>query len=292
MASQRAWDSTIRGILERLNRDEGVGAPAVIDLTAGGLEGATVDRLGAAPFVLVTGLTEASSHPLWLRLLASVDHVLLDWYAKGPAGHALFMRADRSPKVHATISGAVESIHGYLDEGQEQFLFEKVRSLPEDAVILEIGSYHGRSTSALAFACIGTRRRVYCVDLWGSADLSRHPGFFNQFKNNLSSRRLWPYVVPLHGPSAQVLGRWGDLQTQRVVRGYGPLFLNAGIGEIDMTKSGAIKRRLGQGGTGDNQPGQGRRDRYGSRRSGPWVSGPEGYDDPFADVSEHVFLFV
>jgi hypothetical protein len=49
---------------------------------------------------------------------------------------------------------------------------------------------------------------VYCIDLWGSADLSRQSGFFNQFRNNLTSRRLWPYVVPLHGPSAQVLGRW------------------------------------------------------------------------------------
>ena len=211
MASHRAWDSTIRGILERLSRDEGVDAPVVIDLAAGGLERATVGQFGASPFVLLTGLTDASNHPLWLQLLTSVDHALLDWQTKGPTGHALFMRADRPPKAYATVAGAVESIHGYLDEGQEQFLFEKVRSLPEAAVILEIGSFHGRSTAALAFGCIGTRRKVYCVDLWGSADLSRHPGFFNQFKNNLSGRRLWPYVVPLHGPSAQVLGRWGDL---------------------------------------------------------------------------------
>jgi predicted O-methyltransferase YrrM len=232
MAWEDACNSTIQGIFQRLTRDENVGAPTsladfnsqagggapvVVDLAAEGLEGASIDGLRAAPFVLVLGLSEVSHRPLWLQLLRSAEYVLLDRTSRRPTGHALFMRADRPPHAYATVAGAVESIHGYLDPGQEQFLFEKAKSLPDDAVIIEIGSYHGRSTAALAFACVGTRRKVYCLDLWGSADLSRHSGFFNQFKNNLSSRRLWPYIVPLHGPSAQVLGRWEQLTGRKRV---------------------------------------------------------------------------
>jgi predicted O-methyltransferase YrrM len=212
-------------IFERLAREEGLrsiswvrddasradaNALVVADVAASGAE-ILANRLPKAPFVLLTAVAEGSDHPTFLTLLRHPDWVLLQRPGREAGNCALFMSCDHAPRSYSTIAPVVESIHGYLDPGQERFLFEKAKSLPDDGVILEIGSYHGRSTSALAFGCVGSGRKVYCVDLWGSSDLRRHSGFFNQFRNNLSRLRLSRHVVPLHGPSAQVLGQWDQL---------------------------------------------------------------------------------
>ncbi|MDD2338162.1 MAG: hypothetical protein PHD01_16510, partial [Geobacteraceae bacterium] len=63
-------------------------------------------------------------------------------------------------------STIVEAIEGFMVPGQEEFLFNKIQSLPEDAVILEIGSFKGRSTVAMGYACMGTRRKIYSIDTW------------------------------------------------------------------------------------------------------------------------------
>ena len=58
----------------------------------------------------------------------------------------------------------IDSVNGHLVSGQEKYLFEKVKSLPENANILEIGCNHGRSTSSMAFGCIGTKKTIFSID--------------------------------------------------------------------------------------------------------------------------------
>jgi predicted O-methyltransferase YrrM len=116
------------------------------------------------------------------------------------------------------IRARVEAVEGFMVPGQERYLFEKVRSLPDDAVILEIGSYKGRSTVAMGYACVGTRRRIYCVDTWDGNDKDfPERNFFQIWEGNVNANALREYVVPLKGLSHDVLRRWQELADGRPV---------------------------------------------------------------------------
>jgi predicted O-methyltransferase YrrM len=52
----------------------------------------------------------------------------------------------------ADALAAVEGIGGWLTEDQARLLYERAAALPDGARIVEIGSYHGRSTIILALA--------------------------------------------------------------------------------------------------------------------------------------------
>jgi predicted O-methyltransferase YrrM len=82
---------------------------------------------------------------------------------------------------------AVEGIAGWLTDEQARLLYERAAALPAGARIIEIGSYHGRSTIVLARAApeaeiiaidpfaaetIATRERVREADV-GATDLER-----------------------------------------------------------------------------------------------------------------------
>lgn len=117
-----------------------------------------------------------------------------------------------APSSYAEIAAAVESVEGWLVPGQEQYLFEKVRSLPQDATIVEIGSFRGRSTVAMAFACVGTQRKIYCIDTWDGNDSDfADRDFFQIWQDNVQRHGLLNYVVPLRGYSGPVLSEWQAL---------------------------------------------------------------------------------
>lgn len=126
---------------------------------------------------------------------------------------AINLILDTTQKIESyeQIKDTVETIDGYMVPGQEEFLFNKVNSLPDDAIILEVGSYKGRSTAAMAFACTGTNRRIYCVDLWNFNDRLRDINIFEIWQENLSNRNLLPYVQPFQGNSAEILSCWSEL---------------------------------------------------------------------------------
>ncbi|OKH55464.1 glycosyl transferase family 1 [Calothrix sp. HK-06] len=110
------------------------------------------------------------------------------------------------------IKSAVESVEGFMIPGQEEYLFNKVKSLPEDAVIVEIGSFKGRSTVAMSYACVGTKRKIYCIDTWdgNDSDFSER-NFFEIWQENIQKNNLEEYVVPIPGYSHDVLKRWHEL---------------------------------------------------------------------------------
>lgn len=120
---------------------------------------------------------------------------------------SILLELSRRPYDYASIARAVESIEGYLEPGQEAFLFNTVRSLPENAAILEIGGYYGRSTAAMAFACVGTKRHVYTIDTFYGNDgpMGRCDSFLDVWRANLSRLDLEGYATPLQGLSSQQL---------------------------------------------------------------------------------------
>jgi len=109
------------------------------------------------------------------------------------------------------IAGSVDQVEGFLVPGQERYLFEKVKALPDGAIILEIGSYLGRSTSALAFACVGTNKRVFCIDTysWNTAFVTGSGNWRRVWEQHLAQFGLLDYVTCLHGPSNLKLAEWG-----------------------------------------------------------------------------------
>lgn len=103
----------------------------------------------------------------------------------------------------------IDSVPGYLENGQEKWLFETAFALASPANIVEVGSFKGRSTCSLAFGCRGTDKRVFAVDSFNGNDTDFSArGFFNEFTTNLKRCGLSPYVEPMIGISHEIARAW------------------------------------------------------------------------------------
>ncbi len=108
---------------------------------------------------------------------------------------------------YKTYHSAVETVHGFMVPGQERYLHEKVRSLPRNASIMEIGSCQGRSTTAMGFACLGTERRILCLDTFeGNEGIMRNvASFYHKWRGNLKRWGLERYASARMGYSHPLL---------------------------------------------------------------------------------------
>jgi hypothetical protein len=111
------------------------------------------------------------------------------------------------------IREKVEAIKGYMMEGQEEALFLLAKSLPDHAVIVEIGSFQGRSAVSMGYAIRGTKKRIYAIDTFqgnvGDFQVSKKGQYVEGFLGNVSRNDLWPWIFPLRGLSHEVGRRWG-----------------------------------------------------------------------------------
>ncbi len=107
---------------------------------------------------------------------------------------------------------AVDRTPGYMAPGQEKFLHNKVRSLPPNASILEIGSFQGRSTVAMAYACVGTKRQIHCVDTFcgNPGIMGTTAWFMHIFRGNLRRWGLDTYINIHQGYSHPVVRAMPD----------------------------------------------------------------------------------
>jgi predicted O-methyltransferase YrrM len=99
----------------------------------------------------------------------------------------------------------INSVEGLLLDGEEEFLFGWAAQMPEDGVIVEIGSYLGRSSACLGLPCLGTKRKVYCIDPWGTES------WFTSWKDSISRLGLSDNVIPLRGYAGDILQNWKSL---------------------------------------------------------------------------------
>jgi len=110
------------------------------------------------------------------------------------------------------ISVSIESVESALVPGQEKYLFNKIKSLPDNAKILEIGSYCGRSTVSMAYACAGTKKRIISIDTFmGNVEGgTRKKGntFYDVWYLNLKRLNLNKYVTSFCGYSHKNLKHW------------------------------------------------------------------------------------
>lgn len=69
--------------------------------------------------------------------------------------------------------GSVRGVDGWMTDAQLRRLWDAAAAAPDDATIVEIGSFHGRSAIVLALAA-GDRARIWAIDPHAGSD--RGPG--------------------------------------------------------------------------------------------------------------------
>lgn len=104
---------------------------------------------------------------------------------------------DRSFK---SIYEVVDRVPGWLISPVEEYcLYRLARRLEPESIILEIGSWKGRSTCCLGLGCAEKRCVIYAIDVF------LH---LQEFKRNIESCNLQDMVVPVQGKSDDIAIRW------------------------------------------------------------------------------------
>jgi predicted O-methyltransferase YrrM len=102
----------------------------------------------------------------------------------------------------------LDSIEGWLTAAEAKWLFDAARSLPTGAIIVEIGSFKGRSTCCLAAGCRGNGKRIFAVDTFdGGSDLPR-ANSFPDFSENVERCGFSSCIEPVIGLSTEVAKTW------------------------------------------------------------------------------------
>jgi len=179
---------------------------------------AEFNEIYGARLILLDDINSIKNYDNYKRLIKDPNYSLVAENRRLRNGYAAFKKMIIPPNSYASIKSAVESVEGLLCPGQEEFLFNKVKSLPEDAVIVEIGSGKGRSTVAMGYACMGTNRKIYCIDTWQGHNFdSSECGFFDTWQKNIQKNGLNQYVTPLRGYSNETLARWDELTREKKI---------------------------------------------------------------------------
>ncbi|MEG3838990.1 class I SAM-dependent methyltransferase [Microcoleus sp. herbarium14] len=173
---------------------------------------AELEEVYGAKYIILDDINTFKNFYNFQRMYQDRDYNLINVSNSVRNGFAIFKKKAVQPVSYTTIQSAVEAIEGFMVPGQEEYLFNKVKSLSNDAVIVEIGSYKGRSTVAMSYACTGTNRKIYCIDTWdgNETDFSDR-NFFKMWQENVEKNGLSQYVVPLRGYSHQILSQWEEL---------------------------------------------------------------------------------
>lgn len=125
------------------------------------------------------------------------------------SGRWFYRHVSPTERRFAKMYPHIDLIEGLLVPGQERWLFDMARRLPDGAIVVEIGSYKGRSTCCLAFACVGTKKHVYAIDTFEGNHVDFFErGFFSEFKSNIERCGLDEYITPLIAKSTEVAGAW------------------------------------------------------------------------------------
>lgn len=104
---------------------------------------------------------------------------------------------------------------GWLSAEEANTLYGLVKAIGKSGIIvIEVGSWKGRSTAAIGAAVDELDGILYCVDHWlgttGSPEVNEARGtdIFNQFKKNMYDVGLWSRVKPMvmsSGEAARII---------------------------------------------------------------------------------------
>lgn len=97
--------------------------------------------------------------------------------------------------------------------GQDAALYDLAAKVPEGGVIVEIGSFKGKSTACLAAGCLGTTKTIYAIDPFTRQPTDEYnDSIWNysieDLQNNLQPFAMINYVVPVQGFSQEIGIGW------------------------------------------------------------------------------------
>jgi len=109
----------------------------------------------------------------------------------------------------------IENIPGWMSEPDMRFLYNTAKTAKPRGVIVEIGSFKGRSTISLALGSMeGNKQFVYAIDKFAEFTTEQHktlyPNFFDDFKRNVTNAGVKDIVKPIQMTSAEASMSWSD----------------------------------------------------------------------------------
>lgn len=104
----------------------------------------------------------------------------------------------------------INKVPGFLKSPQqERWFFRAAKKAPAKAVIVEIGSFKGRSTVSFGFGCLGSQKHIYAIDLFEGDGKDYGQGEFQKmFQANVDQCGLTEYVTPIKKHSLEVAKTW------------------------------------------------------------------------------------
>jgi predicted O-methyltransferase YrrM len=104
----------------------------------------------------------------------------------------------------------INTVEGFLKSPkQERWFFRTSKTAVENAVIVEIGSFKGRSTVSFGYGCFGTQKHIYAIDLFEGDGKDYGQGEFQKiFQSNVDRCGLTKYVTPIKKHSLEVAKTW------------------------------------------------------------------------------------
>jgi len=126
------------------------------------------------------------------------------------AGKKLSRQLDPLEKEFESVYPMIDKVPGFLKSPQqERWFFRAAKKAPANAVIVEIGSFKGRSTVSFGFGCKGTQKHIYAIDLFEGDGKDYGQGEFQKvFQANVERCGLTEYVTPIKKHSLEVAKDW------------------------------------------------------------------------------------
>ena len=107
----------------------------------------------------------------------------------------------------------IENIPGWMSEPDMRFLFNTAKAAKGAGVIVEIGSFKGRSTVALALGSKeGNKTFVYAIDKFeeftANKNRNKYPHFYEDFTRNVADANVSNIVFPMKMTSEKASTLW------------------------------------------------------------------------------------
>lgn len=111
------------------------------------------------------------------------------------------------------LEGLARTMHGWSTANERRFLYREARRAAPRGVIVEIGSWKGKSTIFLGTgAQDGSKNKVYAIDPFTGSSEHQSPGkkvwTFEEFKKNIGAAGLTDAVLPIVARAEDAATTW------------------------------------------------------------------------------------
>lgn len=101
------------------------------------------------------------------------------------------------------------TIHGFIQKPEGQLLYQLAQSTTGQGVIVELGSWKGRSTIFLGLGSkAGSKKKIYAIDHFKGNNSLGFENTFSAFKQNIQRFKLQSLVTPINKTTKEAARSW------------------------------------------------------------------------------------